>query len=197
VRLQQLVARRSAADCGCVHGSGVVSRVALCSYGGARGCGGHRVILDESANSARSRLRLRKWCIDHRVIRPRSYAASDAGRASSVPWRASGNLAGWTLLRASALMYRRCSAHSSVCSMSSEPMRRMMAARSGKMPTTSVRRRISLFKRSSRVGTPDLAPELLREVPEGQQVTTGLLEVVSSLRQLGCERLGAPLELKL
>jgi hypothetical protein len=55
-----------------------------------------------------------KWCSDHRVIRPRSYAASDAGRASSVPWRASGNLAGWILLRASALMYRRCSAHSSV-----------------------------------------------------------------------------------
>jgi len=37
----------------------------------------------------------------------------------------------------------------------------MLAARSGKMPTTSVRRRISLCKRSLRVGTPELAPELL------------------------------------
>jgi hypothetical protein len=45
-----------------------------------------------------------KWCIDHRVIRPRSYAVSDAGRAFSVPWSASGNLTGWTLPRASRLM---------------------------------------------------------------------------------------------
>jgi transposase len=45
-----------------------------------------------------------KWCIDLRVIRPRSYAASDAGRAFSVPWSASGNLTGRTLLRASRLM---------------------------------------------------------------------------------------------
>jgi len=42
-----------------------------------------------------------KWCIDHRVIRPRSYAVSDAGRAFSVPWSASGNLTGRTLARAS------------------------------------------------------------------------------------------------
>jgi hypothetical protein len=48
-----------------------------------------------------------------------------------------------------------------------------------------------------RVGTPDLAPELLREVPEGQQVLTGLLEVLGSLRQLPGQRLGDPLELKL
>jgi len=56
-----------------------------------------------------ARSRPEKWCIDLRVTRPRSYAVSDAGRAFSVPWRASGNLASWTLLRASALMYRRCS----------------------------------------------------------------------------------------
>jgi hypothetical protein len=42
-----------------------------------------------------------KWCIDHRVIRPQSYAVSDAGRAFSVPWSASGNLTGRTLARAS------------------------------------------------------------------------------------------------
>jgi len=34
-------------------------------------------------------------------------------------------------------------------------------------------------------------------VPEGKQVTTGLLEVVSSLGQLPGQRLGDPLELKL
>jgi len=51
------------------------------------------------ARSLRSRPE--KWCIDHRVIHPRSYAVSDAGRACSVPWSASGNRTGWTLARAS------------------------------------------------------------------------------------------------
>jgi len=37
----------------------------------------------------------------------------------------------------------------------------------------------------------------LAEVPEGQQVTTGLLEVLAILRQLPSQRLGDPLELKL
>jgi hypothetical protein len=35
----------------------------------------------------------------------------------------------------------------------------------------------------------------LAEVPEGQQVLTGLLEVLGSLRQLPGQRLGDPLEL--
>jgi len=69
------------------------------------------------AAARRTRSSPEKWCSDLRVIRPRSYAVSDAGRASSVPCLASGNLTGRTLLRASALMYRRCSAHSSVCSL--------------------------------------------------------------------------------
>jgi len=55
------------------------------------------VVLDE-------RSRPEKWCIDHRVIRPQSYAVSDAGRAFSVPWSASGNRTGRTLARASRLM---------------------------------------------------------------------------------------------
>jgi len=57
-------------------------------------------------------------------------------------------------------MYRRCSAHSSVSPMSSDPTRRLMAARSGTIPTPSVRRRIFVCKRSLRVGARDLAPEL-------------------------------------
>jgi len=40
-----------------------------------------------------------------------------------------------------------------------EPTRQMMAPRSGKMPTIFVRLRISLLRRSLRVGAPDLAPE--------------------------------------
>ncbi len=39
-------------------------------------------------------------------------------------------------------------AHSSCCSASTAPTRRMMLVRSGKMPTTSVRRRISRLRRS-------------------------------------------------
>jgi hypothetical protein len=56
-----------------------------------------------------------------------------------------------------------------------------MAARSGKMPTTSVRRRISLFKRSCGLVLQIWRQSSPAEVPEGQQVTTGLLEVLGSL----------------
>jgi hypothetical protein len=44
--------------------------------------------------------------------------------------------------------YRRPSVHSSCCSASTAPTSRTIASRLGKMPTTSVRRRISLFSRS-------------------------------------------------
>ena len=53
-----------------------------------------------------------------------------------------------TLARMSGPMERRASAYSLFCSMSTAPTRRMMAGRSGKMPTTSARRRSSLFSRS-------------------------------------------------
>src|SRR3954447_16396084 len=43
---------------------------------------------------------------------------------------------------------RRPSAHSSCCSARTAPTRRVTESRSGKMPTTSVRRRISLLRRS-------------------------------------------------
>jgi hypothetical protein len=56
----------------------------------------------------------------------------------------------------SAPMWRQDSAHSSFCSASTAPASRMMASRPGKMPTTSVRRHISLlrcsFIRLSRAG---------------------------------------------
>ena len=51
--------------------------------------------------------------------------------------------------KVSSVMYRaRCTVHSSVCSMRMAPTRRRMAASFGKIPTTSVLRLISPFKRS-------------------------------------------------
>ena len=44
--------------------------------------------------------------------------------------------------------YRRPTAHSSCCSARTAPTRRRTAGRLGKMPTTSVRRLISLLRRS-------------------------------------------------
>ena len=49
----------------------------------------------------------------------------------------------------------------------------MTAARLGKMPTTSVRRRISLLSRSWGLLRPDLPPVLLGEGGEGQDVGRG------------------------
>lgn len=45
-------------------------------------------------------------------------------------------------------MYRRATVHSSCCSVSTAPTRRTSASRSGKIPTTSVLRRISRLSRS-------------------------------------------------
>jgi hypothetical protein len=45
-------------------------------------------------------------------------------------------------------MYRRMSVHSSFCSRSSAPMNLMMAASFGRVPTTLVRRLISLWSRA-------------------------------------------------
>ena len=44
--------------------------------------------------------------------------------------------------------YRRPTAHSSCCSARTAPTRQRTAGRLGKMPTTSVRRLISLLRRS-------------------------------------------------
>jgi hypothetical protein len=71
-------------------------------------------------------------------------------------------------------MYLRCSVHSSVCSARTAPTRRIIAGRLGKIPTTSVRRRISLFSRSwgllDQIVGPDLPPDLVRESGERQQI---------------------------
>jgi len=48
----------------------------------------------------------------------------------------------------------------------------MTLLRSGKIPTTSVRRRISRLSRFAGVA-PDLAPDLLGEVGEGEHVGAG------------------------
>jgi hypothetical protein len=59
-----------------------------------------------------------------------------------------------------------------------------MAAWSGKMPTTSVRRRISLLSRSWGLLEPDLAPDLYGEDGERQQLGAGRVEVLSHLGKL-------------
>ncbi len=51
----------------------------------------------------------------------------------------------------SVLMQRRTTAHTPCCSASTMPTRRITEGRSGKMPTTSVRLRISLLRRSWRL----------------------------------------------
>ena len=60
--------------------------------------------------------------------------------------------------------------------MQSIPARRIRLRSSGKMPTTSVRRPISLLKRSSGFVRPQLAPVRARERVEGQDVGLGVLE---------------------
>ena len=58
-----------------------------------------------------------------------------------------------------------------------------MASLLGKIPTESVRRRISLLKRSAGIVGPDLSPHLDGEGGEGQQVGSCGLEVVGGLGQ--------------
>ena len=58
-----------------------------------------------------------------------------------------------------------------------------MASLLGKMPTESVRRRISLLRRSWGGVGPDLPPYLDGEGGEGQQVSSRGVEVVSGLGQ--------------
>lgn len=51
-------------------------------------------------------------------------------------------------VRTSTPRYRRCPAHSSCCSASTAPTRRMIESRFGNIQTTLVRRRISRLSRS-------------------------------------------------
>jgi hypothetical protein len=62
----------------------------------------------------------------------------------------------------------------------------MMAVRSGKIPTTSVRRRISRSRRWLGLLEPDLAPDRRRERGEGQDLLRCGVEVDVDLGQL-CE----------
>ena len=57
-----------------------------------------------------------------------------------------------------------------------------MALRLGKMPTTFVRRRISLLSLEWVVG-PDLAPDRLWEGGEGEDVMGGILEQLGGFRE--------------
>jgi len=50
------------------------------------------------------------------------------------------------------------------------------------MPTTSVRRRISVLSRSWGLLEPDLAPDLFGERGEREQVRAGVLEMIGDLR---------------
>ena len=69
-------------------------------------------------------------------------------------------------------------AHSSVCSAKMAPTRRMTAGRLGKMPITSVRRRISLFKRSW-----GLLERILGQCSVGKALNVGV-QVIPQLRGL-------------
>ena len=84
-------------------------------------------------------------------------------------------------------MYRRDSVHSSFCSARTAPTRRMMASRPGKMPTTSVRRRISLFSRSW-----GLLVQICRQTSRGKAVKARMSSRAWSRcgrgRELGLER---------
>jgi hypothetical protein len=71
-----------------------------------------------------------------------------------------------------------------------------MASRLGKIPTTSVRRRISRSSRSfNRVIRPDLSPEFFGEHGEGEDVGTGGIEVGERFRQFVFQRVEDPVEL--
>jgi hypothetical protein len=91
-------------------------------------------------------------------------------------------------------MKRRISAHSSCCSARTAPTRRIRASRPGKMPTTSVRRRISRLSRWGVAG-PDLPPDRLREHGEGQDVGAGGIQVDGHLRQFVFQRVQDAAEL--
>ena len=74
------------------------------------------------------------------------------------------------------VMYRRPTAHSSCCSARTAPTRRRTAGRLGKMPTTSVRRRISLLRRSCGLLDQIFFQWASGEVGEGQGVGSGLVQ---------------------
>ena len=77
----------------------------------------------------------------------------------------------------------RPSAHSSVCSARTAPTRRMMVSLLGKMPTESVRRRISLLRRSWGLLDQICFHTSTGKVAVGQQVGSRGVEVVSGLGQ--------------
>ena len=73
-------------------------------------------------------------------------------------------------------------AHWSWCSARTAPMRRMIASRVGKIPTTLVRRGgISFFNRPRGLSVPDLPPMRVGEPGEGQQVRGGMAEMLGGV----------------
>ena len=74
------------------------------------------------------------------------------------------------------VMYRRPTAHSSCCSARTAPTRRRTAGRLGKMPTTSVRRRISLLRRSCGLLDQIFFQWASGKLEKGQDVGSGLVQ---------------------
>ncbi len=66
-------------------------------------------------------------------------------------------------------------------------MSRMTAGSLGKIPTTLVRRLISLVEPLERVGGPDLAPVRRRERRECEQIRTGVVEPVRDHGKLSAQ----------
>src|SRR5579875_1074871 len=129
---------------------------------------------------------------DHRVISGAAYvmAASPSSSEASCSAPAGAARAWSTLAKTSMPMERRDSVHSSVCSMSTAPMRRMMEDPDHVRPAAD-------FPIESLLGirAPDLAPDLPGEAQEREQVLPRLLEVRRCLGELGFEGLDHAVEL--
>ncbi len=79
---------------------------------------------------------------------------------------------------------KRCTAHSSFCSSRRAPTSRVKDASFGKMPTTSVRRLISLSS-LDRIGGVQLGPVRCREGHVSEHVRLDLVQEGRHFRQLG------------
>ena|GEM_PF-2838077 len=115
-----------------------------------------------------------------------------------MPWSASGNLTGWTLPRASRAHGatplgpvlgladdERADEEDDGSSIRGDPYH--IGAPADLLVQALLEGLVLQIWRQS----------ALAEVRQGKQILAGRFEVSSSLGQLGCERLGAPLELKL
>src|SRR3989344_5544517 len=87
-------------------------------------------------------------------------------------------------------MYRCWSCHSSFCSISTAPTRRMMLSSFGKIPTTSARRLTSLLSRSSGLVGCNFVRCWVGEAGVGEHVGFGLVHAGAELGPTGAQLVG-------